>query len=75
VTTSVSDSNPMSGTPAVAFAIPAPLTYTASKPARATCRAIAALGTPGNISAPFAINSRNLLLLLMLVLGEMTKHE
>jgi hypothetical protein len=46
----------MSGTPAVAFAIPAPLMYTASKPARSTCRAIAAFGTPGNITGFRAIN-------------------
>ncbi len=40
------------GTPAVAFAIPAPLMYTASNPARSTCRAIAAFGTPGIVTAP-----------------------
>src|SRR5438876_865988 len=57
----------MSGTPAVAFAIPAPLMYTASNPARSTCRAIAAFGTPGNITAPCAIKSRSLLLLLILL--------
>src|SRR5436309_5827574 len=68
LTTSVIVSNPMSGTPAVAFAIPAPLMYTASKPARSTCRAIAAFGTPGNRMQLCAINSRSLLLLLMLVL-------
>src|SRR6266705_6168237 len=49
----------MSGTPAVALAIPAQLIYTASNPARSTCRAIAAFGTPGIITAPFAINSRS----------------
>ena len=64
--TSVIDSNPLSRRPAVAFAIPAPLMYTASKPARSTCRAIAAFGTPGSITGPVAISSRSLLLLLML---------
>src|SRR5437773_1519584 len=67
----------MSGTPAVAFAIPAPLMYSASKPARSTCRAIAAFGTPGSATQPLVINSRNLpglvcsirLFLLLLWLG------
>src|SRR6266436_575084 len=69
LTTSVNVSRPMSGTPAVAFAIPAPLTYTASNPARSTCRAIAALGTPGIITAAFAINSRNRAALLFVVMS------
>jgi hypothetical protein len=58
----------MSGTPAVAFAIPAPLTYTASNPVHSTCRAIAAFGTPGNNTAPLAINSRNRAALLFFVM-------
>src|SRR5215510_4313840 len=62
------DSSPMSGTPAVAFAIPAPLMYTASKPARSTWRAIAAFGTPGSITQPCAINCRNRAALLLLVI-------
>src|SRR5205823_13413742 len=55
----------MSGKPAVAFAIPAPLIYTASNPVRSASRAIAAFGTPGSSTAPFAISSRSLLLLLI----------
>src|SRR6266516_3869588 len=50
----------MSGTPAVELASPAPLIYTASKPARSTWRAMAAFGTPGIIIVPLAINSRSL---------------
>src|SRR6266576_397790 len=50
----------MSGTPAVELASPAPLIYTASKPARSTWRAMAAFGTPGIITVPLAINSRSL---------------
>src|SRR5205085_12059794 len=57
--TSVSVSRPTSGTPAVAFAIPAPLTYTASNPTRSTCRAMAAFGTPGSMTAPFAMSARS----------------
>src|SRR5439155_15984494 len=74
MTTSVMDSSPMSGTPAVAFAIPAPLTYTASKPARSTCRAIAAFATPGSMIAPLATNSRSLLLVLILVIDLLLHH-
>src|SRR5437773_4286741 len=74
LTISVIDSNPMSGTPAVEFAIPAPLMYTASKPARSTCRAIAAFGTPGSITGPRAISSRSLLLVLVLVIDLLLHH-
>src|SRR6266496_2358643 len=67
--TSVSVSRPISGTPAVAFAIPAPLTYTASNRRRSTCRAIAAFGTPGSMIAAFAISSRNRAAFVCLVMS------
>jgi hypothetical protein len=65
IATSVNVSNPISGNPAVQFASPAPLIYTASKPAHSACRAIDALGTPGIATQSFAINWRNLFALVI----------
>ena len=50
VATSVSVVNPTSGTPRKALAIPAPVTYTAGKPARSISRAVRGSLAPGVIT-------------------------